>query len=169
MTTFGIFHDLRYAWRTLRRNKAFTALAILLLALGMGASTAIFSMIDSVLFKPLAVKDPGRLVLLTDPGASGVSIGTDNQGPRGMLSYAEFVTLRQHMTSSSRMFAVDSQWRALNARIDRGSPEEIPLRLVSGDYFAALGVPPVVGRTLTASDEHGAGSAPYAVISYAFW
>ena len=169
MWFLGILHDLHCAGRTLRRNKAFTALTILLLALGMGASTAIFSLLDSVLFKSLAVKDPNRLVLLTDPANSGVSIGTDNNGPRGMLTYAEFVSLRQHMTSFSHMFAVDSQWRALNATIDRSAPEEIRLRLVSGDYFASLGVPPLVGRTFSTSDEHGAGSAPYAVVSYSFW
>ena len=72
----AILLDLRYAARTLRRGKAFTALAILILALGMGASVAIFSLLDSVLYKSLAVKDPARLALLTDPTSSGVSIGT---------------------------------------------------------------------------------------------
>ncbi len=164
----GIVHDLRYAARTLRRSPGFTALAILLLALGMGASTAIFTLLDSVLFKSLAVKEPGRLVLLTDPAARGVSVGT-GEGPQGLLTYGEFVSLREHMTSFSHMFAADSSAPALNARIDGGVPEEIRLRLVSGDYFGGLGVLPLAGRTFTPSDERGAGSAPYAVISYAFW
>ena len=164
-----MLHDVRYAGRTLRRNKVFTALAILVLALGMGASTAIFSLIDSVLFKPLAVKDPGRLVLFTDPGVGGVQIGTDSSAARVMLTYAEFAALRERMSSFSHVFAVDSQWRALNARIDGGVPEEIRLRLVSGDYFGALGVPALTGRVFTPPDEQGAGSAPYAVISYHFW
>jgi len=167
--TAPIFHDLRSAWRTLVRGKQFAGFAILLLALGMGASTAIFSLINSVLFKSLDVDRPDRLVLLTDPGTSGGFIGTDNQGPRGMLTYAEFTALRQRMTSFSNMFAVDSQWRALNAIIDRGIPEEVRLRLVSGDYFQTLGVPPLAGRAFTAADERGPGSAPYAVISYQFW
>src|SRR5215472_11591923 len=140
----GIVHDLRYAGRTLRRNPGFTALAILLLALGMGASTAIFNLLDSVLFKSLAVKEPGRLVLLTDPAPRGVSVGT-GEGPQGLLTYGEFVSLRQHMTSFSHMFAADSSSQALNARIDGGVPEEIRLRLASGDYFGGLGVPPVAG------------------------
>lgn len=164
----GIVHDLRYAARTLRRNTGFTVLAILLLALGMGASTAIFSLLDSILFKSIAVKEPGRLVLLTDPGARGVSVGTGG-GAQALLTYAQFVSLRQHMTSFSHMFAADSTSQALNARIDGGMPEEIRVRLASGDYFGALGVTAFAGRTFTPSDEHGAGSAPYAVLSYAFW
>ena len=161
--------DIHYAWRTLIRGKGFAIGAILLLALGMGASTAIFSLINSVLFKSLAVEDPNHLVLLTDPAESGVGIGTSNEGPRGMLTYAEFTALRQRMTSFSHVFAADSQWHSLNAIIDRGVPEEIRLRLVSGDYFPALGVPSLVGRTFTVADEKGPGSAPYAVISYRFW
>lgn len=161
--------DLRYAGRTLRRGKAFTVLAIIILALGMGASVAIFSVLDSVAFKSVAVRDPASLVLFTDPDSSGVSIGTDDNGPRAWLTYTEFVSVRQHMTRFSHVFAVDSSLRSLNATIDRGVPEEIRLHLVSGDYFAGLGVSPQVGRTFTASDEHGAGSAPFAVISYAFW
>ena len=165
----GAAQDLRSAGRTLRRNQGFTVLAVVLLGLGMGASTAIFSLLDSVLFKSLSVKDPGRLVLLTDPAFSGVSVGTDNGSPRGSLTYAEFNALRQRMTSFSGMFAADSQWRALNARIDGGVPEEVRLRLVSGDYFSTLGATPLMGRTFTSADEHGPGSAPYAVISYSFW
>ena len=160
--------DLRYAWRSLARSKGFTLLAIILLALGMGASTAIFSLINSVLFKSLAVKKPSRLVLLTDPSFNGANIGTDTGRPRAVLSYAEFSALRRRMTTFSDMFAADSQWRALNAIVDR-APEEIRLRLVSGSYFDTLGVAPALGRTFSAEDEKGPGSAPYAVISYGFW
>ncbi|MBZ5579884.1 MAG: ABC transporter permease [Acidobacteriia bacterium] len=161
-------HDLRYAWRTLARSKSFAILAILLLGLGMGASTAIFSLTDSVLLKTLAVKDPSRLVLLTNPQASGVSIGTDT-GTRAMLTYAEFKGLQEHLTSFSHVFAADSQWRALSARIDGRGPEEVRLRLVSGDYFAGLGVPPFLGRVFTIADEQGPGSAPDIVVSYRYW
>jgi predicted permease len=164
----GMLGELRYSWRSLMRSKGFTFMAVLLLGLGMGASTAIFSLVNSVLFKSLAAKNPERLVLLTDPASSGISIGSD-AGERTMLTYTEFTDLRKRMTAFSDMFAVDSQWRALNAIIDRGVPEEVRLRLVSGSYFATLGVAPMVGRTFTAGDENGPNSAPLAVISYPFW
>jgi len=165
----SFFQDLRYAWRTLTRGKAFTILAVLLLALGMGATTAIFGLLNAVLFKSLPVKDPAQLVLLTDPTESGVSAGTDFGAPRSMLSYQEFTTLRSRMTSFSDMFAADSQYRRLNATIDGAAPEEVYFRLVSGNYFSALGVSPSIGRAFTSADERGPGSAPYAVLSYDYW
>jgi putative ABC transport system permease protein len=165
----ALFLDLCHAWRALARSKAFALLAVFLLALGMGASTAMFSLLDAVLLKSLSVKDPERLVLLTDPQASGVSVGTDYDVPRTMLSYAEFMTLRSRMRSFSDMFAVESQYRRLNATIDGGAPEEVRFRLVSGDYFTGMGVAPLLGRAFTVADEKGPGSAPVAVISYNYW
>ncbi len=165
----SFLQDLRYAWRTLARGKAFAILAVLLLALGMGATTAIFGLLNAVLLKTLPVKDPSRLVLLTDPTESGVSVGADFGAPRSLLSYEEFTTLRSRMRSFSDMFAVDSQYRRLNAVVDGAAPEEVRFRLVTGNYFTALGVPPLIGRAFTASDENGPGSAPYAVLSYDYW
>lgn len=165
----SFFQDLRYAWRTLVRGKAFAILAVLLLALGMGATTAIFGLLDAVIFKSLPVREPQRLVLLTDPTESGVSVGSDYDAARALLSYEEFTTLRSRMKSFSGMFATDSGYRRLNAMIDGGAPEEVRFRLVSGNYFTVLGVSPVIGRSFTASDENGPGSAPYAVLSYAYW
>jgi len=86
-----------------------------------------------------------------------------------MLSYEEYTGLRSRMTAFSDMFAVGSQWRALNAVIERGVPEEVRLRLVSGSYFQGLGVAPLIGSTFTSADENGPGSAPYAVLTYRFW
>ena len=165
----SFLQDLRYAWRTLARGKTFTILAVLLLALGMGATTAVFGLLDAVLFKSLPVKEPSRLVLLTDPKENGVSVGADFGAPRAMLSYEEFTTLRSRMRSFYDMFAVDSSYRRLNATVDGGAPEEMRFRLVSGNYFTALGVPPLIGRAFTDTDENGPGSAPYAVLSYAYW
>jgi predicted permease len=165
----AFFQDLRYAWRTLARGKAFAILAVLLLALGMGATTAIFGLLDAVLLKGLPVREPNRLVLFTDPAESGVSIGADYGGPRSLLSYEEFITLRSRLRSFSDMFAVDSGYRRLNAMVDGSAPEEVRFRLVSGNYFTVLGVPPLIGRAFTAADEHGPGSAPYAVLNYAYW
>lgn len=164
----SFFQDLRYAWRTLARGRAFAILAVLLLALGMGATTAMFGLLDAVLLKSLPVKDSGRLVLLTDAASRGVAIGASN-GVRDMLSYEEFTTLQSRLTSFSGMFAADSQDLGLNATVDGAAPEELRFRLVSGSYFTVLGVPPLIGRAFTVSDEHGPGSVPYAVLSYNFW
>ena len=165
----SFFQDLRYAWRALARGKAFALLAILLLALGMGATTAIFGLLDAVLLKSLPVKEPRGLVLLTNPNADGVSFGTDYDAPRSLMSYQEFTTLRSRMRSFSDLLAVDSQYRRLNAVIDGGASEEVRFRLVSGEYFTGLGVTPLLGRIFTIADENGPGSAPYAVLSYDYW
>jgi predicted permease len=161
-------HDLLYGFRQLAKSPGFTAVAVLSLALGIGANTAIFSLIDTVLLKLLPVKDPQQLVALTDPTADGVSIGTDN-GERGNLSTREFEGLRDRTQAFSGMFASQSQMDRQNAVIDGQPPEEVGTRLVSGGYFNVLGAATSIGRAFAAADEHGPGSAPYAVISYAFW
>ena len=160
--------DLVYGVRILAKSPGFTAVAALSLALGIGANTAIFSLIDTVLLKMLPVRDPQQLVALTDPDSSGVSIGTST-GERGLLSNREFEGLRDRTQSFSGMFASQSELDRYNASVDGKSPEDIRTRLVSGAYFNVLGATAFVGRTFTAADERGPGSAPYAVISYEFW
>ena len=163
----GIFHDVRYGARMLLKTPAFTAVAILSLALGIGANTAIFSLINAVLLKMLPVEDPQQLVLLTDPDANGVSIGMSS-GVRGLLSNREFEGLRTRTQSFTGMFAVNQMDRR-NVIVDGQPPEEVNIRLVSGDYFTVLGPRTAAGRVFTAADDHGPGTAPYAVASYSFW
>jgi predicted permease len=160
--------DFVYGARMLAKSPGFTTVAVLSLALGIGANTAIFSLIDTVLLKMLPVKDPQQLVALTDPTSNGVSIGTSN-GERGNLSTREFEALRDRSQSFSGMLAAQSQLDRQNVRIDGKAPEEMKTRLVSGGYFTVLGAAASVGRTFTAADEHGAGTAPYAVLSYEYW
>jgi predicted permease len=160
--------DVVYGFRLLAKSPGFTAVAVLSLALGIGANTAIFSLIDTVLLKMLPVTDPQQLVALTDPSAEGVSIGTSN-GERGNLSTREFEGLRDRTEAFSGMFASQSDMDKQNAVIDGKAPEEVRTRLVSGGYFTVLGATASIGRPFTAADERGPGSAPYAVISYAFW
>ena len=160
--------DFVYGVRLLAKSPGFTAVAVLSLALGIGANTAIFSLIDTVLLKMLPVKDPQQLVALTDPSFNGVSIGTSN-GERGNLTNREFEALRDRTQSFSGMFAAQSELDRYNASIDGKSPEEVQTRLVSGGYFNVVGATAFAGRTFTADDERGPGSAPYAVISYEFW
>jgi predicted permease len=160
--------DLVYGARLLAKSPGFTTVAVLSLALGIGANTAIFSLIDTVLLKMLPVKDPNQLVALTDPSSSGTSIGTSH-GERGILSTREFEALRDRTQSFSGMFASQSERDTNNASIDGKPLEELHTRLVSGGYFTVLGATTAIGRAFTAADERGPGSAPYAVISYEFW
>ena len=163
-----IRHDLVYGARMLAKSPGFTAVAILSLAMGIGANTAIFSLIDTLLLRQLPVRNPQELVALTDPTESGTSIGNSN-GERGILSTREFEELRDRTQAFSGMFAAQSQLDRNNASVEGKPPEEVRTRIVSGSYFTVLGATALAGRMFTAADEHGPGTAPYAVISYAFW
>jgi predicted permease len=163
-----IRQDLIYGARMLAKSPAFTAVAILSLALGIGANTAIFSLIDALLLRQLPVVNPQELVALTNPADSGTSIGTST-GERGTLSTREYEALRDHTRVFSGMFAAQSELDRSNASVDGKPPEEVRTRIVSGGYFIVLGTTAAAGRVFTPADEHGPGSAPYAVISYAFW
>ena len=160
--------DFVYGARLLAKSPGFTAVAVLSLALGIGANTAIFSLIDTVLLKMLPVRDPQQLAALTDPATSGVGIGTET-GERDRLSTREFEALRDRTQSFSGMFAAETELNQDNATIDGRPGEDLHTRLVSGGYFDVLGATTTIGRPFTADEEHGPGSAPYAVISYAFW
>ena len=160
--------DFTYGVRLLVKSPGFTSVAVLSLALGIGANTAIFSLIDTVLLKMLPVKDPQQLVVLTDPTESGVSTGTST-GERGILSTREFEALRDRTRAFSGVFAAQSGFDRNNVSINGQAPEELHTRLVSAGYFTVLGATAFLGRTFTAADEHGPGSAPYAVLNYAFW
>src|SRR5215469_10667682 len=105
--TETLFKDLRYALRQFVRNPVFTAVAVLSLAIGIGANTAIFSILNSILLKSLPVREPQRLVILTNPNSSGVSDGLDT-GERSLMTYVEFTQLRDHATTLSGMCAAES-------------------------------------------------------------
>jgi len=120
------------------------------------------------LLKMLPVKDPQQLVVLTDPTSSGVNIGTSG-GERPVISTREFEALRDRNQVFSGMFAAQSELARNDASIDGKAPEEVRTRLVSGGYFTVLGASPIIGRAFTAADEHGAGTAPYVVLSYQYW
>lgn len=157
--------DLVLALRSLSGNPGFTAVAILSLALGIGANTAIFSLLNSVLMRALPVRDAHELVMLTDPGAAGVFIGSQNNN-RSLLTYPEFRQLEETGMFAALM-AVQSNLDRVRARVD-GNEEEIGVRMVSGRYFQTLGVPAAIGRVFGDAEDR-AGAAPYAVISDAFW
>ena len=165
-----ILQDLRYALRTIASRPAFAAVAILSLALGIGANTAIFSLWNSLLFAPLpGVAHPEQLAILTNPDQFGGWTGTwdATDGPRFWLSYAEFEQLRDQSRSFSGVMAVSSHLFEWQVRLPGSSWEEGSGRFVSGGFFDVLGVSPRIGRLFTAADDHTA--APTAVISYPYW
>lgn len=166
--TETLFKDLRYAVRQFARNPVFTAVAVLSLAIGIGANTAIFSILNSILLKSLPVHEPQRLVILTNPNSSGVSDGLDT-GERNLMTYTEFTQLRDHVTTLSGMCAAESEMDRWHLHWNNGSEEDVHGRLITEEYFSVLGVDPVIGRFFNAEDAKGPGQDPYAVISYDFW
>ncbi len=170
----GVWQDLRYGIRMLAKNPGFTAVAVLTLALGIGANTAIFSVLDSVLLRSLPVAHPEQLAVLTDPDDHGSRFGSQT-GDRTLLAYSEFEYLRDHNQAFSQIFAADASLPEREVTISgslRGSrpeKETARVRLVSGNYFETLGVKPAAGRLLTPEVDRARDGAPIAVVSYAFW
>lgn len=160
-----IKQDVRYALRTLLAQPTFTAVAVLSLALGIGANVAIYSLIDGVLRRLLPVQNPQELVMLTDPSSNGVSVGAST-GERALVTYQEFLQLRDQTSVFSGLMAAESSVDNLPVRVNGAEPEQVRGRMVSAEYFDTLGVPAMIGRTLGVGD----GNAPaFAVISHDFW
>ena len=154
-------NDLRFALRTLRKSPVFAAVAILSLALGIGANTAIFSLLDQVLVRLLPVQDPSQLVLLT---MRGFHYGS-NWGANA-ISYPLYRDFSGHNTVFSGMFCRFPYQVALGFN---GHTERVGSELVSGTYFPVLGVGAALGRTFTPDDDRIPGGHPLLVLSYAFW
>jgi predicted permease len=157
--------DIRYALRLLRAKPGFTIVAVLSLALGIGANTAIFSLLNSVLLSSLPIRDPQSLIMLTDPESSGLNSGSQG-GERGLLTYAEFEQLRDRTNVFSSLMACESQLDRLQAEVESQPSEEIRSRMVSNEYFETLGVPAMIGRTLQSGDDL---RSPVAIVSRQFW
>ena len=166
--TETLWKDLRYAGRQFARNPLFTLVAVASLAIGIGANTAIFSVLNAVMLKSLPVRDPQTLVMLTDPNDTGVNSGLST-GERGMLTYAEFTQIRDHSTTLASLCAAQSEMDRQQVKIAGGSAEEARSKLVSEDYFSVLGVEPAIGRVFHGDEAKGVGQDPYAVISYDYW
>jgi predicted permease len=146
----SVWHDLRYTARALRKSPGFTAVAVLTLSLGIGATTAIFSLVDAVILKSLPVRDPGELVLV------------------GGAQYPVFQAYRRHIDVFADLCAT-SGLRPLDLEVQPGVRERTGVSLVSGSYFSTLGVQAAAGRTFTADDDLRPGEHPIAVASYGYW
>jgi putative ABC transport system permease protein len=157
----GIWRDIRHALRGLRKTPGFLVIVILTLGLGIGANAAIFSLMDQILLRPLAVHDPESLVLLDGPGAF---MGrTMNAMTFSYPMYKDFRDRNEVFTGVLARFPV-----ALTA-VWRGGSERANGDLVSGNYFEVLGVQPALGRLFNASDDRTPGGHPIAVLSYGYW
>jgi predicted permease len=167
----GLLQDLRYGCRALARSPGFAIVAILTLALGIGANTAIFHVLDSAVLRALPVPHPDELVLLTDPESHGHGFGSQG-GDRTILAFWEFQFLHNHNEVFSGVFAVDSDLAKRDVIISHAGKqgqESASIRLVTGEYFATLGVTPILGRAFGAEADQARGAAPFAVISYNYW
>lgn len=167
-----LLQDVRFGLRMLRKSPGFTAVAVLTLALGIGANTAIFSVINAVLLSNLPVKDPQQLVFLTNPDDQGGWSGF-NDGEREFLTYPEFQEIERNNTVFSGVLAASSFTTSVPVQIETSgqanelSPAEV--KLVSGSYFSVLGVNVVLGRAFTKEVDTVRDANPVAVISYGFW
>jgi predicted permease len=163
-----LLQDLQYALRMLRKSPAFTTVAVLTLALGIGANTAIFSLVNAVMLKMLPVKDPGQLVVVGDP----TDVHSRHLGDPEVVSfsYPLYRDLSQGNSVFSGMLASSEVHRL---RVTGDSAGEISGSatgvLVSGNYFSVLGVNALYGRAITPDDDSGVGAHPVTVVSYDFW
>ncbi|HYL61552.1 MAG TPA: ABC transporter permease [Candidatus Methylomirabilis sp.] len=163
-----VWQDLRYGLRMLVKSPGFTAVAVLTLALGIGANTAIFSVMNAVMLRNLPVEKPGELVLFGDGRAGG---STDNFADTRLYSYPYFQKIRERNHSFSELSAVLSlTLNNMHGKVDGNADfETMNVQLVSGTFFSMLGVKPALGRTFSATDDEPAGAHPLAVASYSWW
>jgi predicted permease len=154
--------DLRYTLRTFGRDRAFATIAVLILALGMGANIAVFSVVDTLLLRPLPYPDAQQLTWFTGShGQGGLSAITYNVGV-----YEEF---RRHNQSFQQVTAFQTFWGSSEFNMTgHGEPQHVQAVMVADNFFPTLGVQPVLGRTFLPS-ECVKGSVPVALLTHAFW
>ena len=163
----SIFADLRYALRQLRRAPVFALTAVLTLALGLGANTAIFSLLDQALLRSLPVRDPAQLVVLKGTGSVWEGHTSNHGGGEdAYFSYPMYRDLRDRNQALAGLIATAPAdvGLARNGVSRLGRAE-----LVSGNYFSVLGVQPALGRLLTQTDDLQPNANPVAVLSFDYW
>jgi putative ABC transport system permease protein len=154
-----LFQDLRYGLRQLRRNPGFTVVAILTLALGIGANTAVYSLVDTILLRPLPYRNPERLVVVSE---TLPQMGDDTEIG---VAAGEYLDYRDR----NRSFALTAAYEAAGFNLTgEGTPLRVNAAAVTASVFPLLGVEPRLGHTFTANEERQ-GSSPEAVLSYSLW
>jgi predicted permease len=164
----SLAQDVGYGLRQLRKSPGFTFIALLSLTLGIGANTAIFTLLDAILLRPLPVQSPKELLLFGHGDAQGSTSVIPN-GSWNLFSYSFFHDFRQKDTSFSGTAAVDSTQFATKASIAGAAYQTTHINLVSGSYFSVLGVSAFLGRTIGESDDSAADAGPVAVASYSWF
>src|SRR5262245_44820973 len=152
-----LWRDVRYGARVLRKNPGFTAVAVLTLALGIGANTAVFSVINATLLRPFPYENPERLIILQQRNADG---GLQD------ASYPNFADWRSQSTSFDSM-AAQREGESFNFS-GAGEPERLQGQIVSSNFFQTLGIRPYRGRDFVAEDDRP-GAEPVTILSYGFW
>jgi predicted permease len=164
----SLAHDLRYSIRVLAASPGFTLVAVLSLALGIGANTAIFSLMDVIMLRMLPVDEPGRLVLFGDGRAAG-STGGLPDGSSRLFSYPFYRNFSQKNEVFSGVAAIDSIEFATHGALAGAGREMLHASLVSGSYFSVLGINPERGRMINEADDQTPGNGAVAVASYSWW
>src|ERR1700693_2384797 len=166
----SVTQDFRFALRLWRQRPGFTAVALLSLALGIGANTSIFSLMDALMLRSLPVKQPEQLMLFGSGRTSGVMDGFPERSSE-LFSEPFLKSVREKNDVFSDIAALESMTENVHARFAGANAELEPLhiRVVSGNYFALLGVGPALGRVLAESDDQKPGGNPVMVMSYRFW
>src|SRR5262245_10244010 len=157
-------NDLRFAFRQLLKNPGFTAVSVLTLALGIGANTAIFTVINALMLRSLPVQNPEELVHIVTTSRSAP--------PNPAFSYPFYEMLRDGGRSLSGLFAasgLSDRDRLVVPADGNAESEFVRGQVVSGNFFSVLGVPAMLGRTLTEADDQPGGPQPVVVISHGFW
>ena len=163
----GLLQDTLYGLRAMLRSPGITIVALLSLALGIGANTALFSLMDAVMLRSLPVKQPQQLVMLSGGYASGI---TSDFGITYLYSYPFYRELRKQNQVFSETAAILSMRSDVHGTVSgRNQAEPMHVQLVSGTYFSLLGVEAIIGRTLTDQDDSTQGDHPVAVVSYSWW
>ena len=168
----NLFKDIRYGLRGLLKRKGFAAIAVLTLALGIGANTAIFTLVNAVMLKSLPVEKPEELVLFSDTTSEGTSLqDSPRAGQWQLFSYASYEYLRDHNQSFQEIAALRSGESRLSVRktdAEANAAARASGHLVTGNYFSVLGVRAMRGRVLTPEDDKP-GAQPAAVMSHRYW
>ncbi|HTW46950.1 MAG TPA: ABC transporter permease [Acidobacteriaceae bacterium] len=155
----GLFHDIRYALRQLRRSPYFTATAILMLGLGICATSTVLSWIEGTMLRPVpGARDTSRLV--------SIMRGTWNVSPSPPFSYPDYRDLRSANRTFSGILAYHHEWATLTAG---ESPQRVYAAQVSANYFDVLGIQPALGRFFRSDEEAQLGGVPYVVLGYSLW
>src|SRR5438445_9994502 len=160
-----LWQDVRYGLRMLAKSPGVTAIVVLTLALGIGANTAIFSLMNQILLRQLPVQNPKELVVLHAPGPVPGHVSDDGDATES-FSYPMYKGLRENSAAVGDMLG---QYGFSASIASRGQTERGSGELVSGNYFEVLGVPPAIGRVFSLDDERVPGGHPVVVLSHAYW